>query len=336
DIISKYGGHWTDPDKIVTNGPFTLAEWQHEYKLILKANDKFYEGPPEVDTILVYIVREAITALTLYETGELDMVELPSVAIPHYQDQPGYINLPLLRGYYYGFNVKTPPVDDPLVRRALAHAIDRSKIPLILQGGERPTASWIPKGMLGYNPDLGPAFDPEKARQLLAQAGYPGGKGFPSVTTVYNTDDTNRLVAEFVQAQWKEHLNVNVEIESQEWKVFLKRLQLDPPQIFRLGWGADFPDPDNFMNLFISTSGNNHLHWSNPRYDRLVAQGAAESDPSKRQVIYDEAQTILTMTDVPIISLFIAAQNLLVKSHVKGLEVNPMELLYLKKIKLTS
>lgn len=336
DIIARHGDHWTDPDKIVTNGPFKLAEWQHEYKLILRANDTFYEGPPEVDTILVYIVREATTALTLYETGELDMVELPSVAIPHYQNQPGYINLPQLRGYYYGFNVKRPPVDDPLVRRALAHAIDRSKIPVILQGGELPTASWIPKGMLGYNPDLGPAFDPDLARQLLAQAGYPEGKGFPPVTAVYNTDDTNRLVAEFVQAQWKEHLNVNVEIESQEWKVFLKRLQLDPPQIFRLGWGADFPDPDNFMNLFISTSGNNHMRWSNPRYDELVARGAAESAPDKRRAIYDEAQTILTMTDAPIVSLFITAQNLLVKSHVEGLEINPMELLYLKKLKLTS
>ncbi len=188
--------------------------------------------------------------------------------------------------------------------------------------------------MFGYNPEIGARFHPEEARRLLADAGYPDGKGFPAATAVYNTDDTNRLIAEFLQAQWKEHLNVNVEFESQEWKVFLSRLNVDPPQIFRLGWGADFPDPDNFMNLFLSNSGNNRLQWSNPRYDALVARGAMIEDPEKRQKIYDEAQTLLTETDAAMIPLFISVQNLLIKPYVKGLELNSMELLYLKRIRL--
>ncbi len=334
DIITKFGEHWTDPENLVTNGPFTLAEWEHEYKLVLKANPHYYEGRPKVNTVIAYVVEEATTSLTLYETGELDMVELPPIAIPHYKDRPEYQNLPLLRGYYYGFTVDKPPFDDPRLRLALAHAIDRSRIPAILKGGEIPTASWIPKGMLGFNPVIGAHFDPGKARNLLAEAGYPEGRGFPKVSAVYNTDQTNRLIAEFIQAQWKEHLNVDVELESQEWKVFLSRLKTNPPQIFRLGWGADFPDPDNFMNLFISTSGNNHLRWINTRYDELVALAAAEQNQQNRLSYYDEAQRILTENDAPIIPLFITAQNILIKSYVKGLRPNAMELLYLKNVRL--
>ena len=334
DIVEQFGDHWTDPEHIVTNGPFTLNEWQHEYKLVLNANDGFYEGRPAVDRVTVYVVREATTELTLYETGELDMVDLPPIAIPHYKNSEEYRNLPLLRGYYYGFNVGKPPFDDPRVRRALAHAIDRTRIPGILKGGELPTASWIPKGMFGYNAKIGPHFDAETARRLLAEAGYPEGKGFPPAQLNYNSDPTNRLIAQFVQAQWKEHLNVDMMLEDQEWKVFLNRLKMDPPGMFRLGWGADFPDPDNFMNLFTSTSGNNHLRWKNPQFDALIARGAAESDPARRQAIYDEAQTLLTETDAALISLFVTAQNVLVKPYVKGLKLNAMELLYLKRVEL--
>jgi oligopeptide transport system substrate-binding protein len=335
DIVEKFGNHWTDPENIVTNGPFKLNAWEHEYKLTLTANHSFYEGRPQLDTILAYVVREKTTALTLYETGELDIVELPPVAIPHFKNHNEYKNLPQLRGYYYGINVLKPPFDNPLVRRAFAHSIDRSQLPLLLKGEEIPSSSWIPKGMFGYNPDIGAKFNPVMAQTLLARAGYPKGEGFPSTAAMYNTNDTNRLIGEFLQAQWKEHLNVDVQLESQEWKVFLNRLQVDPPQIFRLGWGADFPDPDNFMNLFISSSGNNRLRWSNPRYDELVALGATLTDPDKRQRVYDNAQRILTEIDTAMIPLFVATQNLLIKPYVKGFEINSMELMYLKKVHLT-
>lgn len=335
DMIEQHGNHWTDPEHIVTNGPFTLDKWHHEYKLVLQANPNFYDVQPALNRIIMYVVRNPTTELTLYETGELDMAELPPVAIPHYRTHAEYKNLPLLRGYYYGFNVTKPPFNDARVRRALSHAIDRSQIPVILKGGQLPTSSWIPKGMFGYNSKIGPAFDLEKARALLAEAGYPDGKKFPAFSIAYNTDPTHRLIAQFVQAQWKKHLGLKVDLEDQEWKVYLKKLDVDPPPVFRLGWGADFPDPDNFMNLFISTSGNNRLRWKNERYDRLIAQGAAEQDPETRQAIYNEAQILLTETDSAIISLFVAAQNVLVKPYVQGLGLNAMEWLYLKRVRLT-
>ena len=335
DIVKLHGDRWTNPEHIVTNGPFRLSEWHHEYKLVLKTNENFYDTRPGFDAVKIYIVEEPTTALTLYETGELDVIELPPVAIPHYRNRPEYTNTPQLRGYYYGFNVGKRPFDDVRVRRAFAHAIDRSRIPSILQGGELPTSSWIPKGIFGYNERIGAGFDPQKAKELLAEAGYPNGKGLPSVTAMYNTGDTNRLIAEFVQAQWKENLGVHIEFESQEWKVFLSRLNLDAPQIFRLGWGADFPDPDNFMNLFLSNSGNNRTGWKNPKYDEWVALGTTIRDPQKRLAVYNELQKILTETDVPMVPLFVSAQNLLVKPYVKGLEMNAMELMYLKKVQLS-
>ncbi len=334
DIIRQHGDSWTEPGKIVTNGPYTLEEWEHEYKLVLKANPNHYEGKPSVDTIRIFVVQEPTTSLTLYETGELDYIELPSVAIPHYKSSPEYRNQPQLRGSYYGFNVQKAPFKDVRVRQAFAHAIDRSRIPAIMKGGELPSSSWIPKGMFAYNENIGLKFDPEKAKSLLEQAGYPGGKGFPKVTAVFNTRYSNQLIGEFLQAQWKEHLNVHIDLESQEWKVLLRRLDLDPPQLFKLGWGADFPDPDNFMNLFIKSSGNNRLRWSHPRYDELVALGSTLKRPEDRQAIYDEAQTILTEKEAPMIPLFVAAQNLLVKPYVKGLKTNSMELVYLKRIQL--
>ena len=334
DIILKYGDAWTEPENIVTNGPYTLEQWEHEYKLVLKANPQHFEGKPAVDAIRIFVVQEPTTALTLYETNELDYIELPPVAIPNYKTSSEYRNMPQLRGYYYGFNVQKAPFNDRRVRQAFAHAIDRARIPEFLKGGELPSSSWIPQGMFAYNENIGSKFDPQKARALLAQAGYADGKGFPKVTAAFNTGDVNRLIGEFIQAQWKEHLNVHVDFESQEWKVFLSRLDLDPPQVFRLGWGADFPDPDNFMNLFIGSSGNNRLKWAHPRYDELVALGSTLKNPQDRKAVYDEAQVLLTEQEAPMIPLFVSAQNLLVKPYVQGLENNAMELLYLKRIKL--
>ncbi len=334
DVIEQHGDRWTDPKNIVTNGPFLLKQWHHEYKLLLESNPNYFEGRPALDKIWVFLVRDATTELTLYETGELDMSTLPPLAIPKFRDHPEFVKQPLLRGYYYGFNVESPPFDKAEVRRALGHAIDRSQFPVILKGEEVPTSSWIPKGMFAYNPEIGPKFNPETARQLMGKAGYPDGKNFPPFSIHYNSDPTNQLIAQFIQAQWQKHLNVSVSLEEMEWKVFLKRLQVDTPQVYRLGWGADFPDPDNFMNLFTSTSGNNHSHWGNPTYDRLIAEAAAEQDPIKRKKLYDAAQKLLTEEDVPIISFFVTTKNMLVKPHVKGFKLNSMELMYLKKIDL--
>ena len=332
DIVEQYGNRWTDPEHIVTNGPFLLDEWHHEYKLTLRANPHYFGDQPRIEKVTMYIINQATTALTLYETGDLELASLPPEAMEAYKGSEEYRTTALLRGYYYGFNVLEPPFDDPRVRRAFSMAIDRREFPAILKRGEIPSSYWIPPGMPYHNPGIGLAFDPERARALLSEAGYPGGRGFPSVTATYNTSPENRLIAENLQAQWKRNLGLSVQLDNLEWKVYLHQLETSPPPLFRLGWGADYPDPDNFMNLFTSTSGNNRTRWRNSVFDELIGSAVADPNTLGRQSAYDKAQKILLEEDVVIMPLFVATQNWVVKPTIGGLRLNAMELLYLKEL----
>ena len=331
DLIERFGDAWTEPGNLATLGPFELEEWWHEYRITLRANPDFYGGPPGLDRVVGYMVAEQSTALVLFEQGILDFVRLPPLEIPRYERHPAYRRIPALRGYYFGFNTTAPPFDDARVRRAFAMAIDRRQFPLLLMGGEQPASYWIPPGMPHHNPSIGVRFDPERARELLREAGVDAASLAP-VQVVYNTLQRHKLVAEKVQQQWQDHLGVRVELQNREWKVFLKELALQPPPVYRLGWGADFPDPDNFMNLFTSYSANNHTGWRNPRYDALVERAAREREPARRQALYDEAQRILCEKDLPIAPLFVEAVNAVIAPRVKGLELNAMDILFLERV----
>ncbi|MBI2058557.1 MAG: peptide ABC transporter substrate-binding protein [Nitrospirae bacterium] len=332
DVIERFGEVWTEPEHMVTNGPYRLEEWRHEYRLVLGGNPRYWAKRAPIEKITFYVVEVETTALNLYETGYLDMVKLPPDAIPSYRTNDEFVSFPFLRGYYYGFNIKKPPFSDVRVRKAFAMAIDKTKLPEILKGGESPTNSWIPKGMLGYNPGIGLGFNPSKAQKLLAEAGYPGGERFPKIRAVFNTSPENLLVAPFLQSQWKKHLNVDITLDNQEWKFYLSQLNTDPPPLFRLGWGADYPDPDNFMNLFTARSGNNKTGWANAEFDRLIEQAAQELDPSIRMELYNKAQNLLCQQDLPIIPLFTSTMNMLVKDYLRGFLPNAMDVTYVKNL----
>ena len=337
DIIEKFGTKWTEADHIVTNGPFLLASWKHENEIQLKANPNFFLGKPAIENVDMAMINEKTTALALYEQGRLDFLDnhgIPIFEKPRVSKGPGFRHVPQLRGYYYGFATDRRPFDDPRVRKAFAMAIDRSVFPKILHGGEQPATSWIPPGMLAHNPKIGLLYNPPEARRLLREAGYPNGKGFPQVTLAYNTDEDHKIVAEAVQGMWKRNLGVVVRLENQEWKVYLKNLQNDPPHIFRLGWGADYPDPDNFMKLFTALSGNNHTRWKNSRYDQLLEQAAREMNQQKRVRLYNEAQKILCEVDTAIVPLFTTAESTVLNPRYTGLEYTSMGRLVLRHLRL--
>jgi len=336
DIVEKFGSKWTEPGNIVTNGPFLLASWQHENEIQLSANPDFFLGKPAVEKVRMFMINEKTTALAMYDQGQLDFIDNHSIPILEKQrvsKLPGFQRVPQLRGYYYGFVIDQKPFDDVRVRKAFSMAIDRSVFPKILHGGEQPASCWIPPGMLAHNSRIGVTHNPPEARRLLREAGYPDGKGFPPVTLGYNTDEDHKIVAEAAQGMWKRNLGVLVRLENQEWKVYLKKLQTDPPHVFRLGWGADYPDPDNFMKLFTALSGNNNTHWKNPRYDQLLESAAREFAGKKRGKIYDEAQRILCETDLPILSLFTTAESTVLNPRFTGLEYSPMGRLVLRHVR---
>jgi oligopeptide transport system substrate-binding protein len=178
--------------------------------------------------------------------------------------------------------------------------------------------------MPGHNAKLGLHFNPPEARRLLREAGYPEGKGFPRIALGYDTDEDRKLAAEAVQGMWQRNLGIIVALENQEWKAYLKRLQTDPFPVFRDGWGADYPDPDNFMKLFTSQSGNNHLRWRNSRYDQLVESAARELDWKRRVKLYDEAQKILCETELPMVPLYWRSDSTVLNPRFTGLEMNSM------------
>lgn len=331
DLVERWGPRWTEPEHLATLGAFRLEEWRHEYKIVLGANPAYYGAPPPLRRVTGYMIDMESTALVLFEQGLLDIVRLPALEIRRYRERPEYRTRPQLRGYYYGFNTAKPPFDDVRVRRALAMAIDRSRFPAVLQGGEIPSGAWLPPGMPYYNPAIGLPFDPARARALLAEAGVDPAT-LPPIRVVYNTDQSHKLVAETVQAQWSEHLGLRVELENREWKVFLKELVNDTPDVYRLGWGADFPDPDNFMNLFTKASANNHTGWADPRYDALIERAARARDPAERQALYDEAQRILCEEQVPIVPFFVSALNMAVAPRVQGFELNAMDIYFLDRV----
>ncbi|MDH7490746.1 MAG: ABC transporter substrate-binding protein, partial [Anaerolineae bacterium] len=232
----------------------------------------------------------------MYENGELDVCGVPTTEIDRVKADPvlskEYYEGPYLCTYYLGFDTTEPPVDNKLVRQALSYAVDRQKlIDTVLKGGQKPAKTFACPGIFGSPAEdpnfVGISYDPEKAKQLLADAGYPNGEGFPEMTYLFNTSEGHRMIAEFIQQGWKEVLGINVVLANQEWKVYLETIETDPPAVWRMGWCADYPDENNWvLENFHSTKGSNRIKWSNPEFDKACEEAAATSDPEKRKELY--------------------------------------------------
>ncbi len=334
DVIQKYGDRYTDAGHFVSNGAYQMSQWAHEEKIVLTPNPYYYgvkaHEAPEVRSIQMFMVNDANTSVVMYENNELDFIEtttsIPAFDVRRLKKSPDYHTSILHRINYFGFNVKKPPFDNPKVRQAFAYALDRSYYPRLMQSGQQPMTSWISPGLVGYNPAIGLGYNPDKARQLLAEAGYPNGKGFPPVYLSFQTSYDIQKESEIAQYLWKKVLNVDVRLDNMEWKVLLSKLDQDPPQIFRLGWFVDYPDADSYMGVFLSDSGNNHTKWKNAEYESLVSQAVITLDPLKRKALYDKAQRLLLERDTVIIPIYTAEKTYLVKPWIQNLGINALNL----------
>lgn len=327
DAVQKGGDRWTEPKNIITLGAYNLKGWQHDKMIVLERNEKYYGEKALTKYVAGYMIIEQATAINLFDSGKLDVVtNLPSVELKKLRTRKEFNQQGLLTLYYYGINNKKPPMDNVKVRKAIAMAIDRQEIVQLLGGGQMPLSSWVPPGMFGYEPSIGMTFNVEKAKALLKEAGYSDVSKFPKMELKFNTNEDHQRIAENVQAQLKRNLGINVELKNEEWKVYLNTLTTDPPHLYRFGWLADYPDPDNFLSIVTGYSDNNHLNWKNPKFDALIEKGSSLTDKEERRKVYAEAQRILLEEDCAAIPLYSQVVHTLVSPRVHNYPFNAMEI----------
>ena len=335
DVIEKHGAQWAMPGKIVTLGPYNLKSWEHDHLIALERNESYYGEKAKIKNVVNYMIIEQATAINLYESGKLDVVsQVPSVERRKLRGRKDFYEEPTLSLYYYGMNVTKPPMNDANVRKAIAHAIDRNEIIRMLGGGQAPTSSWVPKGMFGFEENIGLKFDPAKARQLIAKAGYKNGVGFPRIELAFNQNEDHQRIAENVQAQLKRNLGISVELRNVEWKVYISQVKTDAPQLFRYGWLADYPDPDNYLALMTGYSENNHTKWKSARFDEYVIEGSSLVDLEKRRKVYAQAQKLLVEEEVPAIPILTSTEGMLVSPRITGFPHNVMRVRSYKGVSL--
>jgi oligopeptide transport system substrate-binding protein len=309
--VEKYGDDWIKPDKLVNNGPFLLKEWRLNYRIRLQKNPLYWDASHvALETIDALPIDNSITAYNFYASKVADLILdkglTPPSLIPELKSRPDFHAAPFLGNYFIRFNVKRKPLADVRVRQAFAMAIDRERIvQKITQAGEPPAYSFTPPGTAsGYQPPKMFGRDVQKARRLLAEAGYPDGKGFPTVTYLYDSKKLNEDIAVEIQNMLSDALGVHIELQKQEWKVYLNSLSSLDYDFARSSWVGDYNDPNTFIDCFLSGGGNNRTGWSSKEYDDLVAAAALEPDNAKRSQIFHQAEEILLNHGTPICPLY--------------------------------
>ncbi len=331
--IEKHGAiddrqsKWILPENMVSNGPFKLVEWLPNRVIRVVRNEHYWNaGFIKLDEIQFYPVNGNLqTSERMFRVNEVDTIEtLLITKVPTYQrENPSVLRLePFTATYFYRMNVTRPPLNDPRVRLALAMAVDRESIcNEVLFGAFVPARALTPPGIGGYTPEAGIDYDLEKAKQLLAEAGFPDGKGMRPIEILYNESEDHQMIAEAIQDMWKKNLGVEVTTNKQEWKVYLNSMTSLNYDVVRAGWIADYLDPMNYIECFTTGNGNNRTGWSNAEYDGLEQKARFEVDPAKRFGYMQEAERIL-LADTPIIPIYTYRQRYLLSPDVQGFDAN--------------
>jgi oligopeptide transport system substrate-binding protein len=333
---------WTQsPKTYISNGAFMLKEWSHKESITLEKNPNYYDKDKiKLDTIKFVLLEDDSARLAAYQNGEISFCyTIPAEEIPSWQSKPDFQKVPDLGTNFVDFNCKKKPFDNPKVRKALSLAIDRSYlVDTVTKKTQTPAAAFVPLGVRDVEPTqefrkAGKDFysvsmeDYEKnvaeAKKLLAEAGYPDGKGFPTIEYATNPASLNNAMAEAIQNMWKTQLGINCTISQQEWSVFIDSRNKGNYQVARDAFGVDFNDPVSMLDLFVTDSGNNSSKYSNPEYDKIIAQVKSTDDNTVRMPLLHQAEEII-MRDMPIAPLTYRTRVFLMNPNVKGYYENPM------------
>lgn len=336
--LEAHGDAWTRPENIVGNGAFVLESWQINRRLRLRKNSKYWDAARVQLEVVDALPGDYINGnFNRYMSGVVDWIDadgVPLGIVDALAERDDFHVAPYLNTYFYRFNVEHPPLDDARVRRALYHAVDPVAIcEHVTRGGQQPATSLVPPGIPGYaSVELG-GFQPELARALLAEAGYPRGRGFPVISLLFNTSDSHKQVAEVLQQQWKDVLGVQIGLENQEWKVFMVSTQRREYDIARGGWIGDYLDPNTFLDLWTSSNANNRTGFSSPAYDALIAEAARVVDGARRMELLRRCESIITQEECIILPIyFYVVTNMYDGGRWGGLEPNLINSIDLKSI----
>jgi oligopeptide transport system substrate-binding protein len=336
--IEKYGDAWTRPENIVTCGAFKVKTWNAYDRLIVVRDPMYWDAATvKLDQITFYPVEDSTTQMNLYKAGEVDAVynhTVPYAWVDQLRPLKDYMDKPENAIEYYMLNTKKAPMNDVRVRRAFNMAIDKAAL-AVYRRVVKPLTAFTPEGIFpGYPQPKGEPFNPQKAKELLAEAGYRDANGnfdpskFPvnQVEISYNTNENNRQTAEFVQAQWKQNLGLTVPLKNIEWKTFLdSRAKLQYSGMARAGWVGDYMDPYSFLDLFRTEFGDNGTGWAPPEFVALLETANRQPDPAKRYELLAKAEAYLLAAQ-PVIPLYTAGSDWLKKPFVKGMYANPLTL----------
>jgi oligopeptide transport system substrate-binding protein len=320
--VDRRGNQWTRPGHLVGNGPFVLKSWEPDQLIVVEKSPTYWDAARvRLQAIHFYPTDSLDAEERAFRAGQLHLTDaLPDAKVDTYRrEAPQLLRIdPYLGTYYYALNLRRPYLGDPRIRRALALAIDRRAIvEKILRGGQTPADTFTPPGLEGYVPAAGLATDPAEARRLLADAGYPGGKGLPPFELLFNNSENHRQIAEAVQEMWRRELGVEARLANQELKVVLASRRTGDFQIVRGSWIADYADPASFLDVWRSQNGNNYTGWSDPGYDALLFAAERTSDTAARIALWQKAEARL-LAAVPVIPLYHYTHVFLIQPSVRG------------------
>jgi oligopeptide transport system substrate-binding protein len=326
--ISDRDTKWTLPENYVGNGPFKLKSWKVHDVIEMVRNPLYWDAATvKLNGINFYLIENQSTQDRAFQAGQLHKTyELQLDKVPYYRlKRPEYLRIDPYEGiYFYRLNVERKPLDNPKVRLALNLAVDREAIVKnITRRNEQPATGFTPPGMGDYQTLKVMTYDPDKARQLLAEAGYPSGKGFPKFNILINTGEAHQAIAEVIQQMWKEELNINVGIENQEWKVLLDTKNSMNYEIARSAWIGGSTEPVTFLDMWTTGNRNNNTHWSDPKYDELIHQAAQTGDAKARLDLLHQAEELF-LSKPPVVLIYWYTRGYLMQPSVKNW--NPLAL----------
>lgn len=344
DLIAQYGDQWMEAGNHVGNGPYILTEWQHDQLMVYERNP-YYGGIWKdyrfVDRIEFVLMADAWNqAVPAFEAGEVDVAIAPAGELSRLQNDPEYAEMilpvPIAGSVILVMDTENPPTDNRLVRQALSLAIDRETLSrAVLRGANPPATSISPPQLAGHNPDeaFGYQYNPELAAQLLAEAGYPGGAGFPEFNVYFWSLSNAQLTMQALQAMWASNLGINVTLSPLEPAAMREYRISRNEQPFNMYYGlnwAGIQDPNQFHNeLFDPNNSLKRSRFADPDYVALIRAAQVETDPARRAEMYQQAEAIINF-EVPIISLVYEAQTWLVRPYVRNFDkiITPVGLMF--------